>query len=181
MNQILRKFENLREQNIVSKFQPFLGKEKTILDVGCGTGNIAALLAKQFALEVQGIDIKTPAQSIIPFRLFNGKTIPFQDNSFDLVMLIDVLHHIKGRPNRQQLLKECLRVAKRSIIIKDHYYSNFFQNCYLKLVDFFSNVPLGIYTPFEFLPREHWESLKPVKTEYWTLFGIPNIMIKLDK
>ena len=46
----------------------------------------------------------------------NGKSLPFEDGAYDVVILADVLHH---DPDPVALMKECGRVAKRFVIVKD--------------------------------------------------------------
>lgn len=88
-----------------------------ILDVGCGTGLTASLLAGAFH-SVTGIDVSAPAVSKAresvsgcDFRVYDGQSIPADDNSFDLVFSINVFHHV-APAQRMPLLREMRRVAK---------------------------------------------------------------------
>jgi ubiquinone/menaquinone biosynthesis C-methylase UbiE len=48
--------------------------------------------------------------------LFDGNTLPFADNTFEVVLLIHVLHHTT---NPEQLLAEAARVACRIVVVED--------------------------------------------------------------
>ncbi len=178
---IVEKAAEVREREIASRLAGFLAGEKSVLDVGCGSGQLALRISKELGVQVQGIDLRAPPNPGIPFKLFNGKETPFGDNSFDVAILVDVLHHVKGQSNRDRLLSECLRVARHAVIVKDHYYTNFLQRAWLKFVDTLTNIPSGVSTPFEFVSREQWETLPSQNAEYWSSFGIPNVLLKLKK
>ena len=92
---------------------------KSALDVGCGGG----ILAEEFAgigFNVTGID--PSAQSLetaslhakilhlsINYRKGAGESIPFSDNSFDVVYCCDVLEHVRDLP---KVISEICRVLK---------------------------------------------------------------------
>ena len=48
---------------------------------------------------------------------FDGRTIPFDDGTFDAVTFVDVLHHTD---DATVLLREAARVASTAVVIKDH-------------------------------------------------------------
>ena len=177
---ILDKAADVRERDLMSKLSAFLSGEKRILDVGCGSGKLSKRISEEFGLRIHGIDLKEPEEKLIPFKLFDGKKVPFKDNCFDSVFLFDVLHHIKRGENRRLLLSECLRVSKNSVIIKDHYYSNFFQLQWLKLMDFFGNISSTVCIPFNFISKKQWESIPCHKSEYWVSRSIPNVMMAIE-
>jgi len=43
--------------------------------------------------------------------------LPFADNSYDIVLLIEVIEHIQTPEKVINVLKECVRVAKRKVVI----------------------------------------------------------------
>jgi len=94
-------------------------KNKTILDAGCGTGRISLHLLKKGA-KVHGIDIgpnmiknakmKTEQyKNRCEFKLASLYKIPYQKNSFDIVVSNLVLSHIK---NLDKVVNEMTRVLK---------------------------------------------------------------------
>ena len=89
-----------------------------VLDLGCGVGTTDSLLNHQFG-KLVGLDLEeefiTKAKSNNPwvkYQVYDGQKIPFQDESFDLVFSICVLHHV---PPAQwdAFCKEMARVTKR--------------------------------------------------------------------
>lgn len=75
-----------------------------ILEVGCGTGNYIGAIKSAAGCECWGIDPSSQMLSKarenflqIDFRFGIGERIEFQDNFFDLVFSVDVIHHIQDR------------------------------------------------------------------------------------
>lgn len=92
----------------------YSGKKIKILNVGCGTGGTVSTL-KKFG-EVTNIDVSKEALKFLKNSghegtLFDGVTVPFKDESFDLVIALDVLEHIELD---QQSLLEWKRVLKKN-------------------------------------------------------------------
>jgi ubiquinone/menaquinone biosynthesis C-methylase UbiE len=94
-----------------------LKPDESILDFGCGGGYITIELAKQARL-AYGIDIspglkgkKIPAflAHKLKYLSVNGKSLPFEDNFFDVVLASEVLPMIE---NPALFLKEIRRVLK---------------------------------------------------------------------
>lgn len=107
------------------------------LDVGCGTGVLAQRLAR-IGYAVVGVD---PSEGMLEImrerspeiRAVNasGTSLPFDDDSFDLVLTVAAMHHIADPDDVRQTLAEMVRVCKPSgrVLIWDHnprnpYWSN---------------------------------------------------------
>ncbi|OBI89833.1 class I SAM-dependent methyltransferase [Mycobacterium asiaticum] len=90
-----------------------IGRGDTVLDVGCETGHLCQYLAEMHGAITTGIDVHDAVTTPIDFSVFDGRSIPFPDNAFDHVVLSFVLHHCN---DPMGLIKECRRVARRSII-----------------------------------------------------------------
>lgn len=98
------------------------------LDIGCFDGSITHSIAKYFnlhKLQTHGVDIKSYGgdfgYSEITFSKYNGKKLPYSDNSFDLITCLMVLHHVpKG--NLQILMSEINRVMRPDgvVILREH-------------------------------------------------------------
>jgi len=125
-----------------------------VLDVGCGDGLLAKLIMQERPdVEIQGIDVLLRNRSHIPVSLFDGGTIPHADESFDVVMFVDVLHHM---PDPNILVREAARVARQSIIIKDHTRNGLFADTTLRFMDWVGNARHGVELPYNFWPRKRW-------------------------
>ena len=87
------------------------GGSRRILDVGCGPGTNLALL-RNFG-SVDGVDTDPAAVAFCKrrgeqaVRLAEGTRLPFPDESFDLLTMLDVLEHIE---DENAALKEAARV-----------------------------------------------------------------------
>jgi SAM-dependent methyltransferase len=102
---------------------------------------------------VQGIDVLVPPTAHIPVAKFDGGVIPYGDHSFDVVMFVDVLHHAD---DGMALLREARRVARHSILIKDHPRNGFLAGPTLRFMDWVANRRHGIALPYNYWPRQRW-------------------------
>lgn len=93
--------------------------EKRVIDIGCGGGFMTEALAKRSA-EVFGIDPSKPAINAarnhaaslnltINYKLGQAEYIDFDDNSFDIVVCVDVLEHVE---NLEKSIKQISRILK---------------------------------------------------------------------
>lgn len=129
----------------------------TILDVGTGDGRLASyLLRNSSAISVTGVDVMRRPDAQIPVLQYDGVDLPFADRSFDMVCLIDVLHHDE---DPERLLREALRVAKRRVLVKDHYWISRLDRLLLTASDYLGNRVHGIPLPYNFLKPEQWDAL----------------------
>tara|TARA_R110002111_G_scaffold262504_1_gene338899 strand:- start:69063 stop:69605 length:543 start_codon:yes stop_codon:yes gene_type:complete len=141
----------------VSHILPLLPKEGLVLDVGCGDGLLGSLLqSKTQGVELKGLDVLVRKQTRIPVIPFDGSTIPFEDKSVDTILLIDVLHHTS---DPGAILQEVKRVARKSIIIKDHTRDGLFARPTLRFMDWVGNASYGIALPYNYLSYQEWLTL----------------------
>jgi len=91
---------------------------RTLLDVACGSGGIAAFLADALGAEVIGIDNDPRAIAAANERGAPGcssqvadanEPLPFADTSFDFVFSNDSVHHLR---DRSAVLREWARVLR---------------------------------------------------------------------
>lgn len=94
-----------------------VSKTSTLLDVGCGTGR----WSKYLAGKVGFVDCVDPSKAIfvadkmmkdydnVRLTKASANALPFEDNQFDMVMSIGVLHHI---PDTLGAMKECVKKVK---------------------------------------------------------------------
>ena len=88
-------------------------KNKKILDIGCGNGEISKNL-QALGNEVYGIDASESAREYIKDKLvkvdIQKDTYPFDDNTFDVVFSKSVIEHLH---EPDHMLKEAYRVLKK--------------------------------------------------------------------
>ncbi|MEM7346954.1 MAG: methyltransferase domain-containing protein [Chloroflexota bacterium] len=97
---------------------------KTVLDIGCGSGGITALLAKEYgAAKVVGIDVEEPvcrharqtaesagvADRVEIRQIEPGYPTPFENNSFDIVFSKDSIIHIA---DKEAMSQDAYRILK---------------------------------------------------------------------
>jgi SAM-dependent methyltransferase len=126
----------------------------SLLDIGCGDMAITNILSEQNKqLECTGVDIYPNAKNWKNYVAFDGKTLPFDDKSFNIVLFSDVLHHDYEHMN--QLLEEAKRVAD-FIIIKDHFEYGFFSRSLLQLADIVGNYGYGVSIPKRYFSKKRF-------------------------
>ncbi|MEM6274637.1 MAG: class I SAM-dependent methyltransferase [Myxococcota bacterium] len=107
-------------RNKIERIASYVKSDDRILDVGTGYGLVAdGLDARGFAVERCDVVDDQIAPGPRP-TLFDGGCLPYADNSFDVAMLLTVLHHVH---DPELLLLETHRVAERVIVIEDVYSS----------------------------------------------------------
>lgn len=130
---------------------------QSVLDVGSGSGLLAgALAARRPDLVIEGIDVKLPQDSAVRATPYDGERIPFDDDTWDLAMAVDVLHH---SPDPEATLREMRRVARGYLLIKDHVADTRFDFQLLKGMDWLGNRGYGTALPYTYLSSAQWAQL----------------------
>lgn len=93
----------------------------TFLDLGCGHGACTAFFRHYYPqAELHGYDISSESIAVAKqrsltnavFEAYDGQRIPQVSNSYDVVLVANVLHHIQGWEAISLFLQECFRVLK---------------------------------------------------------------------
>jgi len=119
-------------------------KYKTLLDVGFGNGQFLEYFTWK-GMDVTGLE--KPHENVEKYKSLGFKTVqydldkknlrlPFEDNSFDVVICTDVLEHLK---NPKDVLDEMYRVSKEMVLVTvpagESYYSPEHINFWYKTKD----------------------------------------------
>ena len=103
----------------------YLGEKETVLDVGFGLGYGLNILAIK-AGSVSGMDVDPKALEycrntvmgrnprLAHLDIYDGYSLSFPDNHFDLVTCVDVLEHVE---DYHRFLNELLRVTRKGVFI----------------------------------------------------------------
>ncbi len=149
-----RSVHRRRVRVLARHLAPLIPPGSNVLDVGCGDGRLASRLMDLVPdVSIAGIDVLVREESAIPAKAYDGKTIPHADGSFDVVLLVDVLHHTD---DPAALLAEANRVARRAIVIKDHCRNGFMAGPTLRFMDWVGNAAHGVRLPYNYWRRSEW-------------------------
>ena len=112
-------------QATVKRFRDYyqLAENASVLDVGCGKGFMLHDFKELVPnLTIAGIDISEygiehAIETVKPFlRVGNAKELPYEDNSFDLVISINTIHNLPLEECKQALW-EIQRVSRKHAFI----------------------------------------------------------------
>ncbi len=128
----------------------------SVLDIGCGDGTIAGLIAElRPDISIKGVEVMVRPGCRIDCFPFDGSALPFPDASFDVCMLVDVLHHTG---DVSVLLREAARVSRRNVLLKDHLSENAFDHATLWFMDWVGNRPHGVTLTYNYQSRAQWNA-----------------------
>jgi len=146
-----------RMSRLTELISPLLKRSKNILDVGCGDGKIDSYILEQNKnITIQGIDVLVRPITYIEVKEYDGKTIPYEADSFDTVMVIDVLHHTD---NPSEIVKELARVSSKYVIIKDHVQSGLVSYLKLRAMDYVGNAHYHVRLPYNYQTSNQWKKI----------------------
>jgi len=154
MNQLVRKIE-------YTIFADWIFDSSSVLDLGCGDGELLAFLIREKQVRAQGIELSEQAvlhcvaQGLSVFQQdIDTGLSEYADNSFDYVILNQTLQQVK-KPDFA--LREALRVGKKTIVG----FPNFAHYKARASIFFQGRVPVTPALPFEWYdtPNLHFLSL----------------------
>ena len=115
INNFFRKILRKRSEIVVSRVKPYIKNSKKLIDIGSGTGDVAYLLKKQ-GMNITPVDVSDfHGPRLVQPVIYDGKRLPFPNQSFDTALLLMVLHHT---PNPTIVVSEAARVAKEIVVIE---------------------------------------------------------------
>jgi 2-polyprenyl-3-methyl-5-hydroxy-6-metoxy-1,4-benzoquinol methylase len=120
----------------ISQSVSLLGRK--VLDFGCGGGEGTVALSTM-GVDIMGIDSDQAGYNTIPhavkyasekgqkidFRLMDGEKMEFNDRSFDVVLMIDVLEHISDPYKVFDETGRILKSGGHAVVVWSPYYSPF--------------------------------------------------------
>lgn len=98
----------------------YLPEKARLLEIGAGPGSLLTVL-RDDGHDITGLDISDSsfADDLRP-TLYDGVSLPYANNSFDVALLLTTLHHT---PDPDAIVREAMRVAPRVLVIEDIYRS----------------------------------------------------------
>lgn len=119
-------------QPVIPTFQDFynLSEKSTVLDVGCAKGFMLHDFKEIIpGITVTGVDVseyaidnaKESVRDVV--SVADVRDLPFEDDSFDLVIAINTVHNLEGK-DLERSLNEISRVSKKNSYITVDAYRN---------------------------------------------------------
>ena len=185
----------LRENEVGGRVAPFLAPRQTVLDVGAGTGFISRWLRDRVGVRPTLTDVVPydNRERSLPFlELTDPFSVPVGDASFDVVLLLFVLHHVDRHEDQERLIEEGTRIARTRLIVMEDTPRTRVDLAFNTAWDWLLNRRHGVPTPFTFRSPDQWVdafkehdlSIVHVDTyrPWWpTLFSYPHTLFVLDR
>jgi len=135
---LLQRVMRYRARSKAERLKPYLSTlldgihDPHILDLGAGEGYVGAHLHEAGHGQVVLADVVDMNRTSLPHATFDGRSLPFEDDSFDVTFLYFVLHHAS---DPERLVEEALRVSARGVIVVESTVSGSLQRRTLRCVD----------------------------------------------
>ncbi|PJO35461.1 methionine biosynthesis protein MetW [Delftia acidovorans] len=110
----------MTELNTMQAIARMIPKGSRVLDLGCGDGALLSHLQRERGCTGYGVELDDAnvlacvrrGVNVLQLNLEDGLAI-FQDNSFDVVLQIDTLQHLR---NAETMLQETARIGRAGIV-----------------------------------------------------------------
>ncbi len=136
--------------------EEFIKNGSAILDLGCGSAIIGKTFQDFFQAEIIGVDIRDIRRVNIPFKLYDGKNLPFAEKSFDIVLINYVLHHCQ---DPTAVLREAKRVSRDKIIVFEDLPEGFLSELICRLHNLSYHLFRQQNNPSFFKTENQWEKI----------------------
>lgn len=132
---------NVRQEYCYNKYEEYMGSK--ILDVGCGDAIMRDLHHGSYI----GVDVSGNPDLKIDLE---NETFPFNEDSFDTVICLEVLEHLD---NPHLVLSELIRVSRENLIIS---LPNCWRQIYFHLIHGITDLPEYGFPTEKPLDRHKW-------------------------
>lgn len=140
-----------RAEKIVQLFENQIPQGSRILDLGGGWGFYAGPLKKR-GHELLVLDVVNPGYQRAPVVIYDGIRIPFPDGSFDVTILVTMLHHVT---DPRALFEEVRRVTRQKVVVVEDLYHHTAGRFWTICRDRFLNVEFMAH-PHQFRKDGEW-------------------------
>jgi SAM-dependent methyltransferase len=139
-----------RRLSLIRRYVPLEGRR--MLDIGCGVGTFVRRLG-ELSTQVYGVDIdrervRRGAQAVSGLAVAVSENLPFRDGAFDVVLLHEVLEHVR---DDALTLREACRVTRAGgkvvIFCPNRLFPFETHGMFLGKRYVFGNIPLVNYLP----------------------------------
>jgi SAM-dependent methyltransferase len=154
-----RSYQPKRDDRIVGAIAELVPVATSMLDVGSSEGRLARRVADAVgAGSVLGVDVLVQPDPVITVQPYDGRHLPFDDETFDLITVVDVLHHAD---DPHAVVSESLRVLSPdgSLVVKDHLRGGRWSAAVLRAMDLMGNYSIAVPSPGRYLDLAGWVDL----------------------
>ena len=141
-----------RAEAMVSLIKGFIPSGSRVLDIGGGWGFYVEPLRQARNCDVTVLDVVNPGFRKAPVVLYEGEKVPFPDRSFDISLLVTMLHHV---PHPEKVLLEAKRVTRRAVIVVEDLYRTLAGRWWTILRDRIYNLEF-VGHPCQFRKKDEW-------------------------
>jgi ubiquinone/menaquinone biosynthesis C-methylase UbiE len=120
-----RKVSDHWERAIFARMFASIGHSQTLLDLPCGVGRLFGMLQQHatavyeadFSPSMLRLNVADHDRAAAGYLRCSGLAIPFADQSVDTVVSVRLNHHLSHPADREQHVRELLRVARNAVIV----------------------------------------------------------------
>jgi SAM-dependent methyltransferase len=141
-----------RSTRLIEQIGPWLPADGPVLDVGSGTGHLAARVERETGLEVVPADVTDMHVTGRAPVLIGGAALPFERDRFSAALLLFMLHYPEDPAG---LLAEVARVTRGPVIVVQSLHSGRFGYAWLRVREFlWTSVAFHVSKVIGYVPPE---------------------------
>ena len=140
-----------RAEFFACRFEPFLPPASQVLDIGGGWGFYSEPL-KRRGHHLTVLDVVKPGLQKSPVVVYDGGRFPFADKSFEVSLLVTMLHHV---PDPTAIIREAGRVTRKFLVVVEDIYHHAFGRFWTVWRDRFYNFEFFGH-PCQFRKKNEW-------------------------
>lgn len=142
---------------VIQSVLPQAARLQSAVDVGAGDGYYAArLMERGYVEKITPVEVLERKQTELVPILYDGRTLPFPDRSFDMAYAIDVVHHSE---NPELTLQELARCSREYLLLKDHTYGSALGFAFLCVLDEIGNRRFGVPSIYRYQRNWAWSAV----------------------
>jgi ubiquinone/menaquinone biosynthesis C-methylase UbiE len=101
------------------------------------------------------LDVVDYNRSKLPMHVYDGRNLPFEENSFDLALLVFVLHH---NPDPMPVMREAMRVARKGVLVVENDVRGAVKKPLTRLIDSTEYLHRGVPPCYFTKSTDEWQS-----------------------
>lgn len=166
-------------------------KTDSVLDLGCGDGLNIKLLRQMGITKIVGVDISKKLLKMaqtnnprIKFYVGSAQKIPFKTNTFDVILVDSVFHHLMDYDDAAKEIKRVLKKGGRLCFMEPH------KSLIRSLIDFVCVLPFSNHFPIigrrakaykeEIELMTHWLSTENEFLNALKKYGLKKVFLNID-